>query len=381
MAISVSQSPPEDRFLIYIPGIEKQFGVFIGDVQNFHSYIKTPVEFQDYVTLLDDAQDSGPRGIQAIVRMPPGLKPGKYEIFMGGKEIASPGGMISALTAIQSRITVLSLYPGEYAIFNLVLGDVGVNESTNFTISVENYGINIINAAQGYIEIYGPDGEFVANITTNVGSVPVKTAENPEAQAILYATFTPATYNLKPGNFHAVGHLIYDGVFAPDSENGDFRVGSLTVKIIDWTRSLYINSTNKFEIKISSDWVGQIDDVYARIITPNHGTIKTPNLDLNRFSSATLETYWETDKLELNPYNVTIQLYYAGTMTEKVVEVNMTTGTPPVEERPKSNFTLTLGTNTIILIVLVLIFIFNIYFFVFRKKAPVSNDNLKPPKL
>jgi hypothetical protein len=296
--------------------------------------------------------------------------------------LAENQGTIGAVAAIQSKIEILSLYPGKDPQFTFGSEDIAVNGSGNMTLNVDNYGTEKIDAAYGVIEVFDVDGNKITTLTTD--SKPVDSKMSTSTSVQLHAVFKPSLYSLKPGIYNASAKLYYDGAVLPESQAGSFRIGSLLIKIDDWTKKVIINATNSFKLTIESDWVSPIENVYAKITTPNHGIIKTPNLDVSTFQQSTLETYWETDGLDLKTYDLPVEIFYDGKSTSQVLQVDVAEGVAPIIEKPKNQgFSITLNTTTIVIISMILLILVNLYFLFIRKKSaePAANQSIKPPRL
>ena len=375
VSIGIIEPSYEERYIVFQPNIERHYEFTIGKAEFIHSFKNAGV-LDPYVTVNDPAQDSGPRPISADIKLPEKIDPGLYYIFIGGLETSGEPGTVSARAGIQSKITVLSLYPGKYLEYSLTANDVGVNEKINFSMALSNYGIEDIGAVKGIIDIYDPENNFVQAIYTN--TISIKSVENKALIAEFYAL------NLKPGIYKAVGRIEYDGIKPNSTRESFFRIGSLNIIINDYTREVIVNATNRFEITITSDWVGTISGVYGRVYTPNQKTLKTPNLDINKFQTAKLETYWETKGLEIGEYDVVIEIFYEKTSIKKTVKVNVIDGIPPIIEKPK---TFEIKTTTIAIIAAVILALINIGIFFYIKKPKNKNEesnqnstSIQPPK-
>lgn len=362
----MSQMPAEARLIVFEPNIEKTFEVFVFNSDRVESFVY-PGPLEPYVTLIDDNPLGPPRNIALKISFPEYIEPGRYEIMFGGKEYKADEGTVSGTAAVASRITILSLFPGKYPEFSISAYDFPNGEKMNFSINVENFGTEDILSAYANIDIYDSENNFITTIKSTEGIVYNKKTDM--KSTLLYAEFDSSQFNLKPGFFKGVATLYYDGLEYPEKKEASFRLGTLNVYIQDWTKQIYSNVTNKFVINIESDWSGTIDNVYARIQTPN-GVIKTPNLDLNKFQTATLETYWEAKKLEIGNHTVTIEVFYASTSTKKDVVVEALAPVGPVEESPGDIPYLMIGG----VLVLILLIAFNIYFFIRKPRASTGSS-------
>ncbi|MEM4711262.1 MAG: hypothetical protein QXL18_04930 [Candidatus Woesearchaeota archaeon] len=369
-AISMNQMPQESRIIIFEPNLEKEFSVYVFNSERIESIIY-PGTLAEYVELIDNDQYGPPREIKMRLKLPATLEPGTYEVMFGGREYKNVEGTVGGLAAVASRVTILSLYEGKYPQFSVSANDIGIGETTNITISIENYGYEDIQYAYSIIQVYDPENNLVATLNTNAVNVPSK--KKSLQPSISTAQFISKNYNLRPGIYTIKAKLIYDNSELPEEKTITFRVGTLTVNIVDWNKIIYSNVTNKFIIKIESDWAGEIKDVYAKVYTMD-GTLKSPNLDIQKFETAELETYWDVKKTPLGNQTVTIEVFYEKKSTKKEVIVEVVPPIGPGVEKPTQISVLTIG-----IIVLVVLIVINIYLFLFRKKESKENNNIKPP--
>lgn len=369
-AISMNQMSQESRTIIFEPNLEKEFSVYVFNSERIESIIY-PGILAEYVELIDNNQYGPPREIKMRLKLPATLEPGTYEVMFGGREYKTVGGTVGGLAAVASRVTILSLYQGKYPQFSVSADDIGIGETTNITVSIENYGYDDIQYAYAIIQIYDPENSLVATLNTNAVNVPSKKKQL--KSSIATAQFISKNYNLRPGIYTIKAKLIYDNSELPEEKNLTFRIGTLTVNIIDWNKIIYANVTNKFIIKIESDWAGEIKDVYAKVYTID-GTLKSPNLDIQKFQTAELETYWDVKKTPLGNQTITIEVFYEKKSSKKEIIVEVVPPIGPGVEKPAQISVLTIG-----IIVLAILIAINIYLFLFRKKENKEDNNIKPP--
>jgi hypothetical protein len=375
LAVGIQSTPFE--LIVFKPNAEYTFNFGLMGATKIGAFVDG--DLGQYATVIDAAPDSGPRLVSAKLILPDTLEPGFHTLYLGAREIADIQGTMGGLAIAKVRVNVLSLYPGKYPQFSVGIKDINVGESGKAIVSVNNYGTETIDSAQGIIEIYGPDGESITSLYTNIASV--ASSQN----VGLEASLDTAKFNLKPGKYSATARLVYDGITHEDVKELNFTIGSLRVDITSTTPEAIVNATNKYVINVESDWTGEINDVYARIITPNKKTLKTPNIDLvkpnrnNAKATGVLETYWETQGLDFGEYDMDIIIYYGKYTNEQTVKVRIVDGQKPVIEKPEAFQIIGLDDNKLVLfntplpmtlllmVLLAIIVMFNVYYFIFRK--------------
>lgn len=383
-AVGIQPGLPYET-IVYEPGLHKEYSYNLNNANKIHSYVTG--DLLQYVQLIDSDPDSGPRTIVVKIDFPETLEPGSYTIYVGGTEISENQGTVGGLASIRTRIPVLVLYPGKYPVISgLSVDNVNVNEKSNVVVSVHNFGEETIDSITATVEIFDMNNNTITELTTNTDSV------SANEDAVLKTVLDTSIYGLEPGLYRAEASIVYDGIIYNQTVQKEFMIGKLSVNIIDSTKQVFINSTNKFYILLESDWSGEINDVYAKIYMPNKVVLKTPTVDLIRppndqriyKAQAKLETYWETNDLLVGDYDVQIELYYKDIVDTQHVNVSVTEGQAPVIEKPTNIiFSITenkliLFNNTIsltlaLMILLAMIVTLNIGYFFIRKK----NNNTK----
>jgi hypothetical protein len=377
---SIGIIAPPDRNIVFKPLGEVTLSVSIVNAEKMSSYVDG--DLKKYATIIDPNQGGGPRTFQVVLHFPQSLPPGRYSLLVGASEAQASEATVGALAAIQAKFTILVLYPGIYLEYGIGMDDVNVNETKNFSINVLNLGTETASAVQGSIDVYSPDDEFIATLSTDTQTIQSNT------QVKLNAPFTPSNYQLKPGIYHAVAHIKQNGETLNKTQNVTFTIGNLLIHITDSTKEVFANATNKYSLSLESDWAADIHDVYAIIHTPNHLDIKTPNTDLikpttnNKKATASLQTYWETNDLATGNYSLSIDLHYEGKVTTESVPVSIIEGKPPAEEKPQSVSIIAFSGSDIIIgtfkmplmiflmIILIVIVLINLFVWIRKKNPP-----------
>lgn len=371
-AVGIQGPETSEKTIEFEPNIEKRITFGVTDAEKIKVYVEG--DLTEYVTIIDPAPDSGPRTIEVVIKLPEQLTPGRYTIYLRAQELPSAPGMVGATAAMRTRIPINVYYPGKYPEYTLRIDDLNINEKTNATVNVNNFGLVQIDSAQAKIDIYDEQDNQITTIYTSTKTIIAKGNEN------LVAVLDSAQFNMRKGNYYGIATLTYDGIIANQTDKAPFRIGTLNVEIVDWTKEAYPNAINKFEIYIESDWSGTIEDVYAKIYTPNNLELKTPNVDAKKFDKAKLETYWDTKDLQTGEYDVKLEVFYQGKSVTKTIKVNLIEGIPPIIEQPEKSFGESMNMTTILLIiiaVLVALVILNM-FFLFKKR---DNDNKPDNKI
>jgi len=370
-----------EKSFVFEAGMEKTFMFYIYDNKKVSASLEG--DLAEYAILKDPNLDGNSRNIEVTLKLPEYLEPGSHTLYVTATQSLGEAATVGGIASVRTGITVFALYPGKHPVFyGVATNDLNLNEKTSIGVHLINEGEETIDGASGILTIYDSNNTVIAILKTESQSV--KPFETKTITTILDA----ALYNMSLGNYRVIGNLIYDGTDIGYTKENTLIVGSMKVDIVETTPEVYVNSTNKYKISISSDWSGDIDNVYAKITMPNGRVVKTPGVDLikpgqGRKAAAEIEAYLETEGIALGEYNVDVTLYYKGQSSTKTVKLNVIDGKAPELEKAKL---ITPMTTFIGISVLVIIFL-GVYFLVFRKrKGPSidtkkSNEDIRPPTL
>lgn len=286
------------------------------------------------------------------IKLPENLViPGLHLLKIGAKENLPSyveGTGISARTSVESILKIFVPYPGKYAEMSFNVNNVNINDPIIFNILLTNLGKEQIQKAKATIDIYESNLK-ITSLNTNEISI------DSESAGILTATYADTS---KPGIFLAKALVDYDGILINDSR--EFRIGILSVDIVNHTKYFQQDKINPFDIEIASKWNSRIDNIYAEIeIYQDNKKItqafKTPSTDLNPWEKKTLTSYWDTTGLLPAAYQAKITLSYMNLTTQKIVDIS-------IIKKFEFNKTLLL---TILVIAIALL---DILWMIFRKK-------------
>jgi hypothetical protein len=368
ISVGIGQFGREGR-LIFQPGFEKVYGFQLSDSLNIDAVIEG--ELAQYAVIDDPNPGGPPRNINVILKLPEFLEPGIHYLYLVANERATGGGMVGGVASVRVGIPVFALYPGKKPVFEgLTLNDGNVGESIKLGIGLINHGEETIEYSNGNISVYDPNGNPLIVLGTESKSV------KPYESVTLYSLFDSSKFNLEPGNYRAVGTLYTEGSEYPETKEGIFILGVMNVNIIGSTPELFANSTNKYHIQLESDWSGDIDNVYARINMPNGKTVRSPNVDLSKQGQgvkpgAIIETYVETQGLDLGQHTFDVTIFYKGQTREFKLPVIIIDGKPPEVEKPSI---ITPMFIFIVISVIIVLFV-ALYFLVFRKDGGRTGGN------
>ncbi|HII16767.1 TPA: hypothetical protein HA361_02535 [Candidatus Woesearchaeota archaeon] len=304
-AVSITPSKIDIQFE---PGYSKEFIFRTWGAEHIAIYKKG--DLAEYVTL-NQTSVEGKGDILVSIALPEKLDaPGKHTILIGAVETGADQGIISAAAAIQTPIYVMVPYEGYYIEASLSTADASDNESIPFEIHVRNIGTEDIKrlAASLAISALQESSESVRRET--------QAAELPAGESIDFHVELPAGA-LGPGSYRAVADIGYDAYSLTRKQ--EFRVGELSVELLDYPKMLYNGTINKVELVVASRWNGPIEHAYAEIdiggSAPLIQNARTPPFSLKPWETKSIEAFIDTSSVPVGTYAMAITLYYAGKET------------------------------------------------------------------
>ncbi|MEK6918130.1 MAG: hypothetical protein AABW51_04240 [Nanoarchaeota archaeon] len=316
-ALGVTPAKQEFNF---VPGFEKSitYTVFEDNpARELDLYVAGGLA--EYVTL-DKKTLTGGGSFVATLKLPNSLEiPGKQVILVGVRQKVDPEliqGNIGTAVAIQSPIVVHVPYPGRYVELKLTGHDANVGELINFELDITSKGTEDITIT--------PKMEILSH-TQSVGELPFQTRLL-RSQDVLQLKKQFDTKGLNPGTYTAVAIVDYGAIA---KSQFDFRIGNLSINIINYTDLIPIGKLQPFNIVIESGWNNDIDGVFADVQILNNTQIlqsfKTSSSSLSSWEQKTITGYFDSSSMTKGVYNVNITLNYYGKdqkgVTSKVVQV------------------------------------------------------------
>jgi hypothetical protein len=306
----------KDSFKIFVdfePGKELSYvytlTTTISDTIDYEFFVNGPEGLEDIVTFnppsLNEIGPADSPQFEVNIKLPDELgPPGQHIVKFGVVEgIEGKDGMF-ARTAVQIPIIIRVLYPGKYAKASLTASDVSEGDPVPFLVNVENWGTENIARASATIEVYDVDGRHVTTLFTD--EKPVLSASSAQLTATMNMP------GLDPGEYYAEALVNWDGGTLDASDT--FRIGTVSVKILEYTKSFRKDEISPFDIMVESEWNNMLNDVYATVAIDfdNGVELQTPTTSLQAWEQKALRTYWDTSDVPVGEYNARLTVYYEG---------------------------------------------------------------------
>ena len=309
-ALGVSPAKEEFNFK---PGLEKEINFKVGN-SNSDKEISIYVEegLSEYISFDKDELPIGGGNFVATIKLPQEMdKPGRNigYIVIKEKQDENQKEQIAALTAIRVPIVVNVPYPGKYIeIKGFGITSVNTGEEIEVNVALENKGSTDLNV-NSKVDIYY-DNKKVKTINFEEKHIKV------EEIVKLYDIFNSSTY--LPGEYTANLTINFGkDVIATTS----FRIGYLSVKILNHTQKIPINGTRPFMIDIQSEWGEKIENVYADVVILENfnGTLKqktnfrTNPSSVDAWKETKITGFFQADGFEIGKeYTIYMTMNYFG---------------------------------------------------------------------
>jgi len=282
----------------------------------------------------------------------------------------SDGGSFGAIVNIKHRLTVFFPYPDKYVEINVKSEDVIENQPVHFTISATNYGQETVKKANARIDVYGADDytNFIKSLYTDTKEL--VSMETKDFTSVLI------TEGLVPGYYKADIDFFYDG----DTVTAEniFKIGTLLVKILNYTREGTTDSIVPYIINVESRWNNKMDSLYAEVIFDEiDQKITTPTISIAAWEKTQLKGYIDLKDISLGEYTGKIVLYYQNETTSKnimlkVTKKNIITAkqvqTEPEQAGGTDEFSSGISITNILLIVIIALILIDMGYIIWRKK-------------
>jgi hypothetical protein len=213
----LSIESPSNRVINFEPRLNVNYTFKISGAEHINTYIAG--DLNQYVTLIDENQNSGPRSFNIKLSLPSELTAGTYTILVGARESDGSGGNIGVISGLQSKIKIIVSYPGKFLEYDIQISSHKTTDDIIITYNVKNIGDTRVNKL--YINTLIVDENNITVININ--------STNYELNASSEITFNETTHILKDGRYNAISKLYYDEIVSNNTFQNEFfiyKVGS-----------------------------------------------------------------------------------------------------------------------------------------------------------
>ncbi|GEM_PF-1555350 len=259
----------------------------------------------DYIVELDKKELNPGEGFKAKLTMPDRIETsGVNRLYIGVESVPKEGGTLGTSIKIKSVVKIFAPYPGKYLEGYLEVPDGNVGDVLPIELFVINRGTERAD--------FTPEVNFFesGNIVGKVkfDSVSLETNQEKKFQDFLNVEgYRPGDYFAEVAIDHGKGFYF----------NDSFRIGSLYVKVINYTSEVKKGGIERFNVAIESNWNGVLEDVFADVNLSTQDEsffFRTPSVVLNPWETKTLTGFIDTTELE-GEYDAEIVLNYDGEKT------------------------------------------------------------------
>ncbi|MEK6858340.1 MAG: hypothetical protein AABX53_00305 [Nanoarchaeota archaeon] len=294
----------------YEPGLKAAFPfTFLSSNPEARFSFSLQGDFAQYAQLSDSTSSSTGTVIVYVTLPDEADVPGIHRVFVTGAETSSLLGLgISGEP--RGVILIYVPYPGRYLEVSLATSSVNKGEVVPFDISVINRGKET-TSFDVYLDIYRGEAfvERLGVAQSLLGSTD---------SAVFHAEIDSTLYS--PGSYRVVAHAVYGEADAIDEKA--FRIGTLEVHILNYTRFFERDSINKINLDIESAWNAPIENVFANVtVLGSDISFLTPTVVLSPFGRATLEGYFDTSSIVNDTFEARVMLFYEGLSSEQAVSL------------------------------------------------------------
>lgn len=275
-------------------------------------------DLAEYVSF-DKTELNGSGGFTATIKLPAEVeKPGTNNLYIMAQQIPGEGGGIATAVAVGALIKINVPYPGKYAEMSFSVEDVNVGEDLKFNSEISSLGKEDIFAIiMTNISVY--NGNAIE--TFELGHDFIKPTEKKNFQKIVNSSKYGA------GHYTAIAILNY-GTNRTVKIEKPFKIGSLFVEILNYTKEVYSGKLSKFDIEIGSNWNNKIENIYAYVSVydkKNETNVltefKTTSESIDRWQIKNLTAYLDATNIKPGIYKTNITLFYEKNSNTKIVEI------------------------------------------------------------
>jgi hypothetical protein len=307
-ASSLGMSPAK-KVLNFQPGktIEIEY-ISFAISENTELFVSVYGYFAPYVTLSKNKL-RGPDSFILTLNMPEEVDvPGPHRLIVQIEEAVDEELLTSTVgttVTLRAALIIEVPYPGKYLDANLKTHNVNLGEPVNFEIYLKSHGDETINV-RPLIEIKNEGGELTDTLILRDRIL------LSQEKIDLKKTLDTTGYN--SGNY--VANLIanYGSLVSTDAK--EFRIGKLTIDILNYTELIEIGGYQGFYLDIESGWNDKIDGANAEIVLFENSSekvrFKTSSTSLSPWERKTISGFFDTTPFAPGIYDGNVTVSYFG---------------------------------------------------------------------
>lgn len=245
-------------------------------------------------------------------------RPGTHSLYVKVFESKNESADISAIggiAAIRVPIKILVPYPGKYTESVLKVNNINEGEDARYELDIQNLGTENVTI-DALIEVFKINKNGEKMLTQQVNDMFL------ESKNVLNVVDELDTNEFEPGEYHATATMSYGKT---ETVNTTFRVGEFLVDIIDYDYLFERDKINQFNIKIENKWNTKIESVFGEVTITDEGEVissfRTVSLDTNPWEIKNITGFFDAEDLDSGRYLANINLFYAGSKTNKLVAI------------------------------------------------------------
>lgn len=305
---------PGSYSVYFEPGYSGTFTFQFGFGEGIETELYVSGDLADYV-VLDKESLVGGGAVVATLNLPSEVDfPGVNRIRVGARQVENENSGMGVVSNVWGTIKVNVPYSGKYVELDFKAPDANVGELVNFSVEIFNRGDESLTVSSN-IQIFREEN-LIENIDIGVSDV--------DAMSSVFANYLFDTSGLSPGEYNAVILGEYDSKIAR-AEN-PFKLGELSVKIINYTREFREDKLERFSIEVESFYNNPINDLYAEVnvVGFKDAGFITPVGTLGAWRTDTLEGFLDTSEIDVEDFQAEIILHYGNeTNTSEIVDLKL----------------------------------------------------------
>jgi len=235
------------------------------------------------------------------------------------KKLDKPGVNLIKVVADREGLNVVGLiklnvpYPSKFAELELRAPNANVGDEVNISLRISDRGNESIDA-HPRIWIYQK-----GRVIDSWGFRERRIA--PGNSEIFNLLFDSSNYSA--GDYSAVAVVDYNGKTAR-AEN-PFRLGELSVRILNYTSEFDKGRIERFEISVENLWNNNLKDLYAEVNIPGfeNANFVTQGINLKAWGTGTLVGALNTAKINKRRFKAEVTLHYGGKEDSEIIELRI----------------------------------------------------------
>lgn len=310
---AISGVSPGSYNVNFKPRLNRTFTFTFTFDNNTEAQIYAEGDLSKYVSF-DKDKISGEESVNVFLNLPLSLNTsGVNKIIIGARQIASSSSGVGLAADVRGVINVNVPHSGKWVDLALKVPDMNVGDVEDINLKISNNGKEDVEASP-MIQVFKGEIEIK---TIHLAVQKILSSESVN----IVSEFDSSNYS--GGKYLAVALADY-GSERIARNDASFKLGNLSVNLLNYTKELDGAGIEKFDLDVQSLYNDEMPFFVEVVFNDlKNVSFKTPPVQLKAWETKKIETFFDSSKLKKGENNAEVFLHCGDKVFSKNIKINV----------------------------------------------------------